>query len=891
MGSDDRDADRPPPLIDDADEEEDATAPVPAIDCKLDDAGEEDGAERAIGSCAAVDSADRPPPFREDDGEEKIPSGFEIVEELSPSPSPPPSPSPGKIDEGLSSPLRGKFNGLERKRSCFTKYVAQTTSPSDGDDVRWYFCKTPLGIHEAAASVPSTEIVGKGEFFRFSVRDSLSLEESYLEREEELVALWWKEYAECSEGPSKSKRHDPEAFQRHSSDFYEEAVGVPVKGGLYEVDLDSRRCFPVYWGGEHRRVLRGHWFAQRGSLDWLPLREDIAEQLEFGYRSKIWLRRSFQPSGQFAARLDFHGATQGLHALFTGEEDSWEAWLNVDASGITSVLGLKGTGCKLRRGFILSGSQLSQDELRQKKEEEMDDYCSEVPVQHLVFMVHGIGQRLEKANLVDDVGTFRRTAAMLAEKHLTKYQRHSQRVLFIPCQWRRHLKLGGEAAVENCTLEGVRALRTMIGATVHDVLYYMSPIYCQDIIDSVSSSLNRLYEKFMRRNPGYNGKISIYGHSLGSVLSYDILCHQESLTSMFPIQEINLSVTNADAENERPPESEQPSHSSDHDSRDSSKEGSDASTTTEAETESDTETERVKALRSEVEILRKQLKSLGTNAALGTKQGERAPSRKYHTPQIRYTKLLFQVDTFFAVGSPLGLFLSLRNVRLGSGTGHEYWEDEGIEEEMPACRQMMNIFHPYDPVAYRVEPLISKDFVDKKPEFIPYHKGGKRLHIGMQEFGEDLGARSRAFVSSIASVGNRVASAFVSSDRKLDEESPTKEERSYGSMVMERLSGSPNGRVDFMLQDSTFEHQYISAISSHTNYWHDLDTALFIVRHLYQHIPEESPAEEEAKNRLLSDFGGYIENDDVSFTFSSKEGIAAEMAAAEKAARVYRVEV
>jgi hypothetical protein len=41
--------------------------------------------------------------------------------------------------------------------------------------------------------------------------------------------------------------------------------------------------------------------------------------------------------------------------------------------------------------------------------------------------------------------------------------------------------------MEQVTLDGVRALRTMITATVHDVLYYMSPVYCQDIIDSVPS--------------------------------------------------------------------------------------------------------------------------------------------------------------------------------------------------------------------------------------------------------------------------------------------------------------------------------------------------------------------------------------------------------------------
>lgn len=49
-------------------------------------------------------------------------------------------------------------------------------------------------------------------------------------------------------------------------------------------------------------------------------------------------------------------------------------------------------------------------------------------------MVHGIGQRLQKANLVDDVGDFRRVTASLAERHLSPYQRSTQRVLFIPCQ-------------------------------------------------------------------------------------------------------------------------------------------------------------------------------------------------------------------------------------------------------------------------------------------------------------------------------------------------------------------------------------------------------------------------------------------------------------------------
>lgn len=74
---------------------------------------------------------------------------------------------------------------------------------------------------------------------------------THLQKEEELLSCWWKEYAECSEGPkeqpSSSKKLDtqPNASSSEgvsSNQLYEEEeerVGVPVKGGLYEVCLLS----------------------------------------------------------------------------------------------------------------------------------------------------------------------------------------------------------------------------------------------------------------------------------------------------------------------------------------------------------------------------------------------------------------------------------------------------------------------------------------------------------------------------------------------------------------------------------------------------------------------------------------------------------------------------
>ncbi|KMZ59604.1 Membrane-associated phosphatidylinositol transfer protein 1 [Zostera marina] len=659
------------------------------------------------------------------------------------------------------------------------KYLARTKSPSDGENVRWYFCKIPLAQEELAASVPKSEIVGKSDYFRFSVRDSLALEAFFLQKEEEILSHWWKEYAECSAGPS-----DSICPKVSSDDLYtdeEERVGVPVKGGLYEVDLIRRHCFPVYWSGENRRILRGHWFARNGGLDWLPLREDIAEPLEFAYQCQIWHRRTFQPSGLFAARVNIQGTSQGLHALFTGEDDTWEAWLVIDTSDFSLRMG-RGNKFQLRRGFSSSGSlRPTQDELRQKKEEEMDDYCSQVPVRHVVFMVHGIGQRLLKANLVDDVGNFRHITTSLAERHLSPYQRSIQRVLYIPCQWRKGLKLSGESAVENITLDGVRGLRVTLSATVHDVLYYMSPIYCQDIINSVSNQLNKLYQKFLKRNPGYDGKISIYGHSLGSVLSYDILCHQENLTAPFHMisehdirDKDNQSRVDSDIHSQVSSCNQNTEHQTDkindantehqtntcssminpsvvdcEDSRDekyvltrsstsslldeasSSNKGKHVSsisvlgedgldlecetypelmidemdsTLTNASLYDDAQSavrnnddldkdKLIALLKKEVIDLKESIcklkqvdKSTPTKMQIHcnfdsikeTKEVKAAgiqslstPDqdflRKSYTPYINYTKLDFKVDTFFAVGSPLGVFLALRNMHIGIG--------------------------------------------------------------------------------------------------------------------------------------------------------------------------------------------------------------------------------
>ena len=85
---------------------------------------------------------------------------------------------------------------------------------------------------------------------------------------------------------------------------------------------------------------------------------------------------------------------------------------------------------------------------------------------------------------------------------------------------------------------------------------------------------------------------------------------------------------------------------------------------------------------------------------------------------VDYKPLEFSVDTFFAIGSPVSLFLMLRGSQ--------------ISEELPLCHRFYNVNHPFDPVGFRIEPLIHNHLAKRKPAYVPYHRGGKRLHIEFQ---------------------------------------------------------------------------------------------------------------------------------------------------------------
>jgi hypothetical protein len=59
----------------------------------------------------------------------------------------------------------------------------------------------------------------------------------------------------------------------------------------------------------------------------------------------------------------------------------------------------------------------------------------------------------------------------------------------------------------------------------------------QMIVDTVSGEMNRLYKLFLERSPDFKGKVSVAGHSLGSAILFDLLCHQTGANE--PLEEFS----------------------------------------------------------------------------------------------------------------------------------------------------------------------------------------------------------------------------------------------------------------------------------------------------------------------------------------------------------------
>jgi phospholipase DDHD1 len=69
-------------------------------------------------------------------------------------------------------------------------------------------------------------------------------------------------------------------------------------------------------------------------------------------------------------------------------------------------------------------------------------------------------------------------------------------------------------------------VRSVINETCLDVLYYRSPYYGQRLINAVAHLLNSKVALYKQRFPKFSGHVSLFCHSLGSVIMFDLLQKQ-----------------------------------------------------------------------------------------------------------------------------------------------------------------------------------------------------------------------------------------------------------------------------------------------------------------------------------------------------------------------------
>ncbi|KAM3955149.1 SEC23-interacting protein-like [Aphomia sociella] len=527
-----------------------------------------------------------------------------------------------------------------------------------------------------------------------------------------------------------------EAF--HSANLNENTV-VATDGGRYDVNIVGRLRVAVYWADKPTNVRRCSWF-YKGTTDprYVPYSEAVAEKLEEEYRHGIttgeWHRRLILPNNESVV---MHGPGVMVHLL----QSTTDGFSSTPQSTIRPRV--------VRRGW---------------DETEIED-TEPSSIDHLLLLCHGVGSvcdmRLRSVEkVVDD---FRATSLQLLQSHYRNSYDNGivNRIEVLPISWHSTLhssETGVDRRLAQITLDSIPKLRNFTNDTVLDVLFYTSPVFCQTILDTVCTEINRVYNLFSSRNPGFKGSVSLGGHSLGSVILYDLLCHQTPDTWESPDKRY-------------------------------------------------------------------------VSGPAGTGQAS-----------VRYPRLDFSPATLYALGSPIAMFECIRGV-----------ESLGGEFALPTCKNFFNIFHPYDPIAYRIEPLINPQLRDVKPFLIPHHKGRKRMHLELKDTMARVGADlKQKLIESLKSTwSNMWRTQSPPTDGQLEkvvEEEMEKEQLCeeikedvlQDDVIIPDSLGKLNcgRRVDYVLQEAPFEmiNEYLFAMSSHVCYWESEDTMLLILREIYSSL-------------------------------------------------------
>jgi hypothetical protein len=167
-------------------------------------------------------------------------------------------------------------------------------------------------------------------------------------------------------------------------------------------------------------------------------------------------------------------------------------------------------------------------------------------VTDLVFVIHGIGQklsqRMESFHFTHAINAFRRevNVEVGGEDCKSKLRDDMGGIMVLPINWRHALSFeeGGyrdteedsahnEFSLLDITPDTLPSVRGIVSDVMLDIPYYMSH-HQPRMIAAVIREANRVYKLWCSNNPGFakEGRVHIIAHSLGSVMAIDILSKQ-----------------------------------------------------------------------------------------------------------------------------------------------------------------------------------------------------------------------------------------------------------------------------------------------------------------------------------------------------------------------------
>lgn len=195
-----------------------------------------------------------------------------------------------------------------------------------------------------------------------------------------------------------------------------------------------------------------------------------------------------------------------------------------------------------------------------------------------------------------------------------------------------------------------------------------------------------------------------------------------------------------------------------------------------------------------------------------------SPRRRSSSTSDSQVKFGFEVTDFFMFGSPLAIVLAYRKISSND-------EKSGIITR-PSCLQVYNMFHPTDPVASRLEPLLSARFSILPPinvaryakyplgNGLPYHLL-EILQSNPQMFSDTLQPRRLSEVSIQSAVSGIIDSIPLQAINAL-------QQKWWGSKRIDFALYCPEGLSNFPTH--ALPHLF------HASYWESYDVIAFILR-------------------------------------------------------------